>query len=74
MSQDPEDSFDVEQDSQGRAVVVLTCPGCEHKTRRLMSEVSPNTTIACPDCGEAEWTFTGGDLAALGRAFDGLGG
>ena len=45
-----EPNFDLETDDNQRAILVVECQQCRHKSRFLLDEVSPGTSVLC-NCG-----------------------
>ena len=45
-----EPEFDLEEAEGQRAVLVIECPDCGDKSRFLLDEISPGTSVLC-NCG-----------------------
>ena len=63
-----EPKFDLEVTDDQRAVLVVECPECGDKSRFLLDEVSPGTSVLC-NCGGV-LNITDDDLKSINPTKD----
>lgn len=62
--------IELEFDKNWNAILVVTCPQCNHKIKRHLRNLPPGSVIEC-DCGYGV-TLTGDDLQSLQKSVDNL--
>ena len=63
-----EPNLDLEMVDDQKAILVVECPECGDKSRFLLDEVFPGTSVLC-NCGEV-LHLTGESLESIRRKFD----
>jgi len=63
-----EPNLDLEIDDNKKAILVVECQDCEDKSRFLLDEVSPGTSVLC-NCGEV-LSITPNSLKSIHQKLD----